>query len=306
MVKLTNKKIRWLVKNVTAGKVSTKDIASTYGVTQRRVQQLVKEYKDTGKIPELNPKRRPKTELTDEQKKAIDKAWEDQRLSAKLLYWELKRKGQPVPKNKIYQYLKATGRSRPNLKKQKKRKRCRYERKHSLSLVHTDWYDHNGTQVIAVEDDASRYLLSLGEFSNATTENVIKVFEDAGSHARSFNGHILAVNSDRGTQFYANKRDSRGFARHKFGLYLDSKDIKHIPSRRNNPQTNGKMERWFQEYRKHRSRFESAQEFMDWYNNRLHGALRLEWGERPGEAFVRKLRPGCILGIFLEGVNRDD
>jgi len=37
----------------------------------------------------------------------------------------------------------------------------------------------------------------------------------------------------------------KGFARHKFGLYLDSKDVKHIPSRRNNPQTNGKMERWF-------------------------------------------------------------
>jgi len=60
VVKLTNKKIRWLVKNVAAGKVSTGDVASTYGVTQRRVQQLVKEYKDTGKIPELNPKRRPK------------------------------------------------------------------------------------------------------------------------------------------------------------------------------------------------------------------------------------------------------
>ena len=69
----------------------------------------------------------------------------------------------------------------------------------------------------------------------------------------------------RGTQFYANKRNSKGFARH-IGLYLGSKDIKHIPFRRNNPQTNGKMERWFREYGKHRSRFESARELMDWYN----------------------------------------
>ena len=153
----------------------------------------MKEYKDTDKIPELDPKKRPKTELTDEQKKAIDKAWEDQRLSAKLLYWELKRRDQPVPKNKIDQYLKATGRSHPDPKKQKQR--CRYERTHSLSLVHTDWYDHNGTQVI-LEYDASRCLLSLGEFSNATTENVIKVFEEAESYARSFNGCILAVSSE--------------------------------------------------------------------------------------------------------------
>ena len=93
---------------------------------------------------------------------------------------------------------------------------------------------------------------------------------------------------------------SKGCAGHEFGVYLDSRDIKHIPSRRNNPQTNGKIERWFQEYGKHRSRFGSAEEFMDWYNNRLHGALRLEWGERPCEAFVRKLRPRRIIGIFFE------
>ena len=157
--------------------------------------------------------------------------------------------------------------------------------------------------MIGVEDDASRCLLALGEFSNATTENVIKVFEEAESYARSFNGHILAVNSDRGAQFYANNRNSKGFAKHKFGSYLDSKDIQHIPSRRNNPQTNGKMERWFREYGKHRSRFESAQELMDWYNNRLHGALRLEWGERPCEAFVRKLRPECSIGLFFGGID---
>ena len=99
--------------------------------------------------------------------------------------------------------------------------------------------------MIGVEDDAFRCLLALGEFSNATTENRIKGFEEAESYARSFNGRILAVNSDRGTQFYANKRNSKGFARH-IGLYLDSKDIKHIPFRRNNPQTNGKIECWFQ------------------------------------------------------------
>ncbi len=61
--------------------------------------------------------------------------------------------------------------------------------------------------MIGIEDDASRCLLSPGEFSNATTENVIKVFEDTESYARLFNGYILAVNSDRGTQFYANKRN---------------------------------------------------------------------------------------------------
>jgi len=69
--------------------------------------------------------------------------------------------------------------ARHNQKKQKKRKRCRYERKHSLSLVHADWLDYDGTQVIAYEDDASRKILSIGEFAHATTENALSVFKRA-------------------------------------------------------------------------------------------------------------------------------
>jgi len=61
--------------------------------------------------------------------------------------------------------------------------------------------------------------------------------------------------------------------------YLESKRIIHIPSGGNNPQTNGKIERWFQEYLRHRNKFNSANEFKDWYNDRIHGSLELEWGE---------------------------
>ena len=82
--------------------------------------------------------------------------------------------------------------------------------------------------------------------------------------------------------------------------YLDSQGIKHIPSRRKNPQTNGKIERWWQEYRKHRHRFLSADEFMNWYNNRIHGALELNHLETPSEAFIRKLRPEVLIGLFFK------
>ncbi len=40
-----------------------------------------------------------------------------------------------------------------------------------------------------------------------------------------------------------------------------------------------------------RDKFNSDQEFMNWYNNRLHGAIKLELAETPNEAFIRKLRP---------------
>ncbi|MEK7123304.1 MAG: HAD-IC family P-type ATPase, partial [Patescibacteria group bacterium] len=73
-----------------------------------------------------------------------------------------------------------------------------------------------------------------------------------------------------------------------FELFLIKHKIQHIPSRRKNPQTNGKLERFWQEYNRHRWRFKKLEEFLDWYNARLHGALRLDWAETPNEAFIRK------------------
>ncbi|NQE45895.1 hypothetical protein C5S31_07735 [ANME-1 cluster archaeon GoMg2] len=110
---------------------------------------------------------------------------------------------QNISHNKIHQHLLELGLARHNPKKQKKRKRCRYERKHSLSLVYTDWLDYDGSQVIAYEDDASRKIISIGDFTNATTDNAIGVFKRAEDIARAYRGQITAVNTDRGTQFYA-------------------------------------------------------------------------------------------------------
>jgi putative transposase len=260
---------------------------------------LVRKYKESGMVHSLKSNRRPKTRLTDNQKKAIDNAWEDTRLGARLLYYELIRRRNKVPKNKIHQYLRETGKTRPNLRKQKKRKRCRYERTHTFSLLHADWLEHEDVQVIAFEDDASRKILSIGEFTDATTENAIVVLKGAEKKASEVNSRIRELNTDRGSQFYANKRSRKGIKGvSEFEKYMESRGIRHIPSRRNNPQTNGKVERWFQEYKKHRERFGSAEEFAGWYNNRLHGSLWLEYAETPNEAFMRKLRPECLIWLF--------
>ncbi len=301
MVKMTKRRIRlginWVLKN---GE-STDDVASNLKVSQRRIQQLIKRFKETGEYPVLNPKRRPKTYLSEEQKKIIKQAYSESYLGARLLRHHItKRYKQDIPQNKIHEYLLEIGLAKPDPRKQKKRKRCRYERKHSLSLIHADWLEYEEKQVIAYEDDASRKILSLGEFDNATTDNAIEVLKIAEQEAEVFNGLIQSINTDRGSQFYPNKRDKNGEADSVFQDYLESRRITHIPSRRNNPQTNGKIERWFQEYIKHRNKFNSANEFKDWYNDRLHGSLKLEWGETPNEAFVRKLQPESILGLFFK------
>jgi hypothetical protein len=54
MVKLANKKIKWCIDQVIKGKKSTKSVTNLNKVSQRRIQQLVKLYKDTGDYPHLN------------------------------------------------------------------------------------------------------------------------------------------------------------------------------------------------------------------------------------------------------------
>ncbi len=103
-------------------------------------------------------------------------------------------------------------------------------------------------------DDASRYVLTGGEFKEATTENSIETFKIAQSAAFDLKMLIREVNTDRGTQFYSNKNEGTC----EFEKYLGSQFINHIPSsKRNNPQTNGKLERIWYEYDKHRWRFSS-------------------------------------------------
>jgi len=104
------------------------------------------------------------------------------------------------------------------------------------------------------------------------------------------------VNTDRGAQFYSNHPNSTS----QFQEFLNENNIRHIPSKRNNPQTNGKLERLWYEYDKHRWRFETIEEFIQWYNHRLHGSLWLEIGENPSEALIRKLDPSVLLGYFME------
>jgi transposase InsO family protein len=298
MVKLTDKNIKWIIRHSEIQKdETTESISVMYKISERRVQQIRKEYKDIGEIPRLIKSRRPKTELSEADKEMIKQAWEKKRLGARLLFYELKSEGHKIPHNKINKYLLSNNLTIPDPKKQKQRKRCRYERKHTGSLIHGDWHRTSESHPHAIIwlDDASRYALTGGEFNEATSEHSIETFETAKNLAFDLKVLIRHVNTDRGTQFYSNKNEGTC----EFEKYLESQSIKHIPSRRNNPQTNGKLERLWYEYDKHRWRFNSLQDFLDWYNSRIHGSLDYRNGETPGMALIRKMPPAASLGLFL-------
>jgi putative transposase len=288
MTKLNKKRIKWLVDQVAKYSKTPKEVAPVYNISERRVQQLVKQFNQTKKYPELNTTRRPKTLLSVAQKEAINRTYQETGLSPRLLYHELKRRDISVAKNKVYAYLKQEGLVRDEPKKQQKRKRCRYEWPHTGDMLHADYHRTSEQHPFCIFwlDDASRKILAAGEFEQATKENAIETFKLAEKEMENVGWHVLRVNTDRGSQFFANKGEN---AQSGFQKYLEGKGIKFIPSRVNNPQTNGKVERRWKEYDKHRWKFNTLQEWVDWYNNRLTTALEIEQFQTPNKAFIQKL-----------------
>ena len=254
----------------------------------------------------LNRMRRPKTELTEEEKELTDKAVKESGLTGAVhirLYVD-KHYNRKLPYNKIHKHLLKQGLSKEDNKKKKQRKYSKYERKHSFSLVHLDWHDSkviDGKHVCVVEDDASRKIICGGEFDNEEAEHNIKLIKKAIKIAfEKYSSVIRECSTDKGSQFYCNKSNSQGNrGRTDFELFLAEQGINHIPSRKNHPQTNGKNERWFRTYEEYRGRFKTFEEFVDWYNNKIHLGLNRKKGVTPNEAIGFKLQPEATLGLFF-------
>lgn len=297
------------MRQYSEGKASQWHLAGQLGITTRRFRQVYCEYSATGKIPIIGKNLgRPAKELPEDHRKIILDKYDKYRLNA--LYLEdviFAENGIRIPHNTIHRVLKENGMAKDDEKKKGRRRPwIRYERKHSLSAGHVDWHEPSeSTKVCVVLDGASRKILSGGEFENATSENTIDILKEVlekYSHIQALRETI----TDHGSQFYANKRDMDGVADHSFEKFLDENGIKHILCGIKHPQSNGKIEKWFDLYRVHRNRFPSFGEFIDWYNNRPHGSLNLRRAETPEQAFWRKMPEGYYYGIAANALGWKD
>ena len=305
VVKLTEKKIRYIIRAKTRGD-STKTIAEDMKLSQSSVKRVWMHWTKTKMQLNIKKFGRKKKTLDEESEKLILEVNKEQNLGARRLEKIIEfQYGKHIPHNAIHKVLLNHGLANVNRNKSKRRKPwIRYERKHSLSLVHLDWHtsDHDGKKVYVcvVLDDSSRRILAGGEFDAETTENSLQLLEEAMERFGCL-ASIEQVLTDRGTQFYANKRDKNGNADSRFENFLENNKIKHIKSRVNHPQTNGKVEKWNDTYEINRFKFENFDNFVNWYNTvRFHESLDTKWYlQTPDIAFWSRLPEGCKLGMFL-------
>jgi transposase InsO family protein len=160
-------------------------------------------------------------------------------------------------------------------------------REHSLSARHIDWHEVDGTgiKVCVILDDASRMVLAGGEFSVINTENSKLVIDQLVERYWCL-CPMRELILDHGSEFGAHRIHDDG----RYGIRPILARVKH-------PQTNGTLERFFGEYKKHRAVFNSFDEFISWYNNRPHGSLNIQCLETPEMAFRRKMPPEAYFAI---------
>ena len=284
-MKLTKTKLLETLRRKNNGS-TTYQARKVAGISIRRVNQVYKEYLETDKIPDIGKKTgRPAKPLTEKEIKIVKESYEKYRVCASTLRRIIDRDhGLRINHNRIHKIMIHLGFAKPLSKKHKRKiDWIRYERRHSLTAVHIDWYYDSVKEiwVFAVIDDASRKMLALLEVESPTTDHSIRGMRIALKY-----GKIKQCISDHGAQFVHNLGGESQFKE-----FLEKQNIKQILCKIKHPQSNGKVEKWFQIYKNHRHAFNSKEEFLTWYNEvRPHLSLRFDILETPHQAFIRKMK----------------
>jgi len=291
MAKLNKDTVETIIQRKRRG-LSSRLIAQKLGVSKRRIDQVWKHYRRTGKRVLIRKPGKQSCDVTQQERTLIMRVQQQQGCGARLIAALLRRKYKKrIGHTRVHMMLLDQQLATPNKNKQGRRKPwVFYERKHSLSLGHIDWHPcawRNGYACVVL-DDASRKILAGCEAARISSRQSItlvkQVLQCYGNIRR-----IEQILTDRGSEFYATlKKKAVMKGQSDFERFLEREGIQHILCRYKHPQTNGKLERWFGTYERHRKRFATFEDFVQWYNKvRVHESLDLE---TPEQVFWLKLR----------------
>lgn len=212
-------------------------IAQQQGITPRWAREVHKKFK--GRDPEFKkPGRKPK-EIGEAERRLVVETYKEYLVCATMLEKILDEKGMHINHNRIHRILLEAGLAKKEENKQKTRKYKCYQRKHSNSLWHMDWFQYKGKWYILYEDDASRFITGAGEFPNRSSDNAWKVF----SKAIKTYGVPKQLHSDNDSTFKANEQEGKKIGECDFQKKVRESGVHQIFARRRHPQSNGKNEK---------------------------------------------------------------
>ena len=152
-----------------------------------------------------------------------------------------------------------------------------YERTHSNSMWHTGYKQlPDGRWFICYMDDASRFMTAWGVFTEATTDNALKILGEGIKH----HGRPASIMTGRVPQFYGNGNDASWFEKRLVEL-----DIRQMLTRSNSSHTNGKLKRFYGELHRKLRGFEESS-YGNAVKNPVSGHVGGPFNTKPG-----KIRP---------------
>ena len=307
-IRLEKKQIDYVIRECKKGR-KTSHIAEEMKVSQRRVQQLWREFRDTGKPHVPQSPGRGTVLPSKEQVDAVLNACRVKPAGIARTAKYVRNMGILISYNLVYKIMKEHGMVTPSAAKSRRRKWIRYERKYSNAMWHVDWYImkdqcFHGHNLITYLDDASRCVVAAAVFKEATSENTVVVLRRA---IEEF-GAPAAILSDNGSCFVGVRRkmSTQSWTPTMFESELLDHEIKLINARPYHPQTNGKLERFHRTLEEELHHFGSMSEFIAYYNERrLHWSLDIDNGEVPLQAFHNRRVPDAIRKSDPKWMERD-
>jgi len=253
------------------------------------VYELVKRHKKEG-VEAYKAKKsgRPKIEIHPDFRKKVKEIRKETDYGSKKLHFVLKKEGFSVSQHIIQRVLDEGNLTEPCPKRRGQKKYIRYEWPISDLMWHIDWSPYKEKWYCGIIDDRSRKIMAAGEFNNATEDNAIFLLYQAILTNKVC---PLITLSDKGPQFYNSTKNKKG----ELPPSRFEKEIKEVlgvyfwTARKGHPQTNGKIEKWFdtmkKRFKKHPD--ETFQDFVKWYNDeRIHDALDYK---TPNETYKENL-----------------
>jgi len=285
MKKLNQKKIKWIVKEGEKRNMGFYTIAKIQDISPRWARKVHEKYKDC-KEPRLLACGRKPREISDEEKKIVVKTYKEIRAGATMIEQFPDEKGIHINHNRIHRILLEESLAKHEPKKKNRRKWVRYERKHSNSLWHGDWFEFRGKKALLIIDDASRFMVHCQIYRQATMESTCKGFLASLKH-----GKPKQFMTDHGSNFVSNEQDGKKFSESIFTELLGSYGIQHIKARVKHPQSNGKAERAVATMKRLWLELGSLEKAVEHYNyKRPHRSLTNGKLRTPYQAFLEKSR----------------
>ena len=177
--RLTERKIRYIVRHKRRGKTN-REIAFEMRVSISTVKRVWSYWLTHKEYLPIKKRGRKVKKLSEEEKEIIKKAKAKYKLGARRLEKVIEQVyGIHIPHNRIHKFLLEEGLAREEPRKKRRRKPyIWYEREHSMSAGHIDWFEKDGVKFCAIIDDASRKILAAGEFQHANTANSIALVDE--------------------------------------------------------------------------------------------------------------------------------